>query len=159
MNAQDLMEALDGRFGRAVCPVCEDRPHAHQAPSLSIRQGDRGILLHCFYGCAREDIVRVLRDRGLWKAPTQRETQYRNKGALAELIRWAHTVIALAESDEERGIQILDFRDKADLLRARRVTVAYPDVRPWLSYGLRSRRPPAFFPAVAAASFAAATPR
>lgn len=56
----DLVGALGGswhgRTAMCLCPVHDDR-----TPSLSIRQGDRGILVTCFAGCAREDVLRALR--------------------------------------------------------------------------------------------------
>lgn len=56
----DLVGALGGSWhGRTAmcrCPVHDDR-----TPSLSIRQGDRGILVTCFAGCDREDVLRALR--------------------------------------------------------------------------------------------------
>lgn len=39
-----------------LCPA-----HSDRTPSLSIRQGNRGILVTCFAGCHREDILRELR--------------------------------------------------------------------------------------------------
>lgn len=37
------------------CPAHDDR-----SPSLSIRQGDRGLLVHCYAGCLNADVLRVL---------------------------------------------------------------------------------------------------
>jgi len=56
----DLVGSLGGSWhGRtAMCPC---PAHADSTPSLSIRQGNRGILVTCFAGCDREDILRELR--------------------------------------------------------------------------------------------------
>lgn len=56
----DLVGSLGGTWhGRtAMCPC---PAHADKTPSLSIRQGNRGILVTCFAGCDREDILRELR--------------------------------------------------------------------------------------------------
>ena len=55
----DLVHALGGSWaGRTAmcrCPV-----HADSQPSLSLRQGDHGMLVHCFAGCAPEDVLREL---------------------------------------------------------------------------------------------------
>lgn len=55
----NLVGALGGRWhGRtalARCPV-----HADRTPSLSLRQGDTGILVTCFAGCERKDVLREL---------------------------------------------------------------------------------------------------
>lgn len=57
----DLVGTLGGTWhGRTAmcrCPV-----HADTRPSLSIRQGDHGILVTCFAGCDRIDVLRALRD-------------------------------------------------------------------------------------------------
>lgn len=45
-----------GNYAMARCPA-----HADREPSLSLRQGDRGILVHCFAGCSNEDVLRELR--------------------------------------------------------------------------------------------------
>ncbi len=44
-----------GNVAMCRCPAHEDR-----TPSLSIRQGDRAILVTCFAGCASEDVLRAI---------------------------------------------------------------------------------------------------
>lgn len=46
-----------GSYAMCRCPV-----HVDRTPSLSIRQGTSGILVHCFAGCNPRDIMRVLRN-------------------------------------------------------------------------------------------------
>lgn len=60
---QDLIDLVGtlggvwhGRTAMCLCPA-----HVDRTPSLSIRQGDRGILVTCFAGCNREDVLRELR--------------------------------------------------------------------------------------------------
>lgn len=56
----DLVGSLGGTWhGRTA--MCRCPAHADRTPSLSIRQGNRGILVTCFAGCDREDILRELR--------------------------------------------------------------------------------------------------
>jgi len=56
----DLVGALGGVWhGR--CAMCRCPAHDDRRPSLSIRQGDHGILVTCFAGCSREDVLRELR--------------------------------------------------------------------------------------------------
>ena len=66
----DLVGALGGvwhgRTAMCLCPA-----HADRTPSLSIRQGDRGILVTCFAGCDRGDILRELR-----RVPTRGHFSY-----------------------------------------------------------------------------------
>jgi hypothetical protein len=56
MRAEQLTRSLGGRwhgqYGTARCPAHDDR-----SPSLSIRDGEVGVLLlHCFAGCQYRDI-------------------------------------------------------------------------------------------------------
>ncbi len=55
----DIVAALRGRwhgsYAMCVCPA-----HADRTPSLSVRQGERGILVHCFAGCRSEDVLREI---------------------------------------------------------------------------------------------------
>ncbi len=41
--------------------MCRCPSHADATPSLSLRQGDRGVLVHCFAGCEAEDVLRDLK--------------------------------------------------------------------------------------------------
>jgi putative DNA primase/helicase len=64
--AREITEALRGRWnaaanrGSARCPVHDDH-----SPSLLLSDGDKALLVHCFAGCDRRDILAALRDRGL----------------------------------------------------------------------------------------------
>lgn len=69
----DLVGTLGGSWSGNVamvrCPAHDDRE-----PSLSLRQGDRGILVTCFAGCDRMDVLRELRRirvRGGYPMPAQ----------------------------------------------------------------------------------------
>jgi hypothetical protein len=60
MNIDDLLTRLDnvkprGSRWTARCPA-----HADKNPSLSIREGERGILLHCFANCTLQEICAAL---------------------------------------------------------------------------------------------------
>ena len=60
MNAEDFISHLPGarRSGRgwtARCPAHEDR-----TPSLSVSEGDRGILLKCWTGCSLDEVCAAL---------------------------------------------------------------------------------------------------
>src|SRR3546814_13534960 len=63
-----------------LCPA-----HADRTPSLSIRQGDRGILVTCFAGCDREDVLRELRRVPLRQRYSYRDTPARASGNAARL--------------------------------------------------------------------------
>jgi putative DNA primase/helicase len=47
--------AWHGNYALCLCPAHDDR-----SPSLSVRAGDRAVLVHCFAGCAQEDIFAAL---------------------------------------------------------------------------------------------------
>ena len=55
----DLVGTLKGRW-RGHSAMCLCPAHADGSPSLSLRQGDAGILVHCFAGCSPEDVLREL---------------------------------------------------------------------------------------------------
>jgi putative DNA primase/helicase len=63
-GAREITHALGGRWrvrnGLVRC-VC----HEDKTPSLSIGDGDHGIVVKCFAGCDGADILRELRRRGL----------------------------------------------------------------------------------------------
>ena len=72
MNAEAIAKALKGhRAGScwmACCPVHDDR-----TPSLSITEGKTGkVLVRCHAGCEQNDVIEVLRSRGLWGPKDQR---------------------------------------------------------------------------------------
>ena len=72
--AQQLTIQLRGKwhggYGTARCPAHDDR-----TPSLSIRDGDRGIIMKCFAGCTYRDIVDTLRrDHWLNDEPRRKES-------------------------------------------------------------------------------------
>lgn len=56
----NLVGALGGTWS-GYRAICRCPAHGDTNPSLSIRQGDRGILVTCFAGCARDDVLRELR--------------------------------------------------------------------------------------------------
>ncbi len=56
----DLVGTLGGTWYRYVA-MCRCPAHSDATPSLSIRQGDSDILVTCFAGCARDDVLRELR--------------------------------------------------------------------------------------------------
>lgn len=60
MTINDLLSRLSGVKQRgtrwsATCPAHEDR-----SPSLSISEGDRGLLLRCFAGCSIQELCSAL---------------------------------------------------------------------------------------------------
>ncbi len=70
MSVEFLARALDARRAgsqwMAPCPAHEDTN-----PSLSIRDIDGKILLHCHAGCSQRDIITALKARGLWESTSE----------------------------------------------------------------------------------------
>jgi putative DNA primase/helicase len=67
MSADSLARALDGRRSGsswiAKCPAHDDRN-----PSLSIREADGKVLLHCHAGCSQRAVIEALKALGLWES-------------------------------------------------------------------------------------------
>ena len=56
----DLVGSLGGSW-HGYTAMCRCPAHADGTPSLSLRQGDHQILVTCFAGCMRHDVLRALR--------------------------------------------------------------------------------------------------
>ncbi|UVO53736.1 toprim domain-containing protein [Sphingomonas sp. SUN039] len=54
-----LVDALGGSWS-GYRALCRCPAHADKTPSLSVRQGDRNILVHCFAGCDSIDVLREM---------------------------------------------------------------------------------------------------
>ncbi|MBY6088957.1 toprim domain-containing protein [Maritimibacter alkaliphilus] len=98
LNAQELSQALGGRwhghYGLAFCPAHEN----HQTPALNIAMGATGKpLLYCFGGCAYRDILLALEARGL--------RVNRQAGPLA-IKAWTPTASAASKWRADRARQI-----------------------------------------------------
>lgn len=99
-----------GAYAMARCPA-----HADRAPSLSLRQGDHRILVHCFAGCANEDVLRELgRVSPIRGSPPPR---YRPEGSGAQVERLWEQGIAIRGTLAER------------YLRARNLPIDLEDLR------------------------------
>lgn len=66
MSAEDLTRDLYGKwhgsYGTAQCPAHDDRN-----PSLSVKDGDDGMLLvHCHAGCSQDAVIAAMKERELW---------------------------------------------------------------------------------------------
>ena len=60
LKTLQLVDALGGRW-HGYSALCRCPAHADATPSLSIRQGDRALLVTCFAGCDPIDVLRALR--------------------------------------------------------------------------------------------------
>ena len=68
--ARELNARREGRHWMARCPAHDDR-----TPSLSIRQGDDRVLIHCFAGCSQQAVIAALAARHLWSSDVPRVTR------------------------------------------------------------------------------------
>lgn len=110
----DIVAALRGRwhgsYAMCICPV-----HADQTPSLSVRQGERGLLVHCFAGCRNEDVLRQIgRTKPILNSPPP---SYRREGAEPNV-----------RSLWDQGTKIQGTLGEV-YLRSRRLPVNLPDLR------------------------------
>jgi len=110
----DIVAALKGRwhgsYAMCVCPA-----HADRTPSLSVRQGERGRLVHCFAGCRSEDVLRAIgRTKPILNSPSP---SYRPEGTAPNVRRiW------------DQGTEIRGTLGEV-YLRSRRLPVDLPDLR------------------------------
>lgn len=110
----DIVAALKGRwhgsYAMCVCPA-----HADRTPSLSVRQGERGILVHCFAGCRSEDVLlEIGRTKPILNSPP---ASYRPEGTAPNVRRiW------------DQGTGIRGTLGEV-YLRSRRLPVDLPDLR------------------------------
>ena len=86
MTAVDIASALGGkRSGRswmAKCPA-----HGERTPSLSIREANGKVLIHCFGGCSQTAVIDALRSRGLWQEAPRQDWTPEQRRAWAEARR------------------------------------------------------------------------
>lgn len=67
--ARVLKARRSGNGWMAKCPAHDD-----QNPSLSIRDSDGKVLLHCHAGCTQGDVIDALKVRGVWQPePTENQ--------------------------------------------------------------------------------------
>jgi hypothetical protein len=80
MTAADIAAVLGGAGRSGQWWTCRCPVHDDQTPSLSVRDGDRGLLVRCWGGCDPRDVLAELRRRGLIGG----RAEYRPKAAAAQ---------------------------------------------------------------------------
>lgn len=97
MDARAIAEALDGKWEgrqyRCLCPV-------HGGHALMVRDSDSTPLLHCWGGCEFREIVRELRDRGLWPESSAEAKQQARERKRAEDVEQARRIVVMAHESE-----------------------------------------------------------
>ena len=117
MTSTELLSRLDGVKPRGTGKwSAKCIAHADTNPSLSIREGERGILLHCWAGCTLAAITRALnlsvKDL-FYDAPDSR-TAYRDR------IRRTQERQRKAQQNEVDGFTIDALREAEHFVRSRR---------------------------------------
>lgn len=102
VTAERLAAALNARPAgkgkwRACCPAHDDKN-----PSLSIAETHGRTLVYCFAGCTQQEVIDVLRFRGLWGKSRSKFRRWVDPQDLA----WATTVLACANHDRQQGREI-----------------------------------------------------
>lgn len=99
-----------GSYAMCRCPAHDDR-----TPSLSIRQGLSGVLVHCFAGCNPRDIIRALRNTDRVRGVEPRPTQSLHSSQLAQRLLERGNLMrnTLEQNWRERG----RYSDALDITR------------------------------------------
>ena len=80
----DIVAGLKGRWHGSYA-MCRCPAHADEKASLSVRQGHRGLLFHCFAGCRNEDVLRaIFQTKPIFNSPAP---NYRASAATANAKR------------------------------------------------------------------------
>ncbi|MFZ5702694.1 MAG: hypothetical protein ACOY4P_15220 [Pseudomonadota bacterium] len=145
MTVADLLPRLAGvrktnKGWSARCPAHPDR-----SPSLSIAEGERGILLHCHAGCDTDAVCAALgltltdlcagerQTSGTRRQHTPRRLTPREWLAAAELGVWRGAIAreyrALAVLDRARGLDVSQWTDADYDAAMAAVARAYDDLR------------------------------
>jgi putative DNA primase/helicase len=83
MTVETIARALGGRkVGRGWMACCA--VHGDREPSLSIRDADGKVLVHCHAGCNQRDVIAALQERGLWNGATRQPLGRANRRRAAE---------------------------------------------------------------------------
>jgi hypothetical protein len=156
-EAARIAGALDGKPGRGRlgvyyrcrCPLpTHGNGRGDHDRSLSVRDGDSRVLLHCFTGCPSDQIFAVLLRRGLL------ERDYRGQGAGPQCEAIAPETLAITPDSEARATWCDSapaagtIIETAYLRRVRGITVAPP---PSLRYSQQPFQNRVVLPAMVAA--------
>ena len=72
MTADSIVRTLEARRSGS-CWMAKCPAHDDNNPSLSIREVDGKVLLHCHAGCPQRDVIEALKVRGVWQQPERIE--------------------------------------------------------------------------------------
>lgn len=132
MDAETITRKLNGNWrggaGSAACPICQTERRRDQT-GLSIRDGDKGVLLFCFKGgCAFADIAAAIdlpRESGEVDFEAMKKAKQRQDAFDKEKLAKARAVW-------DRAIPIAGTKAEA-YLRSRAITIPLPDTLRFLA--------------------------
>lgn len=121
----------------ARCPAHDDKK-----PSLSVKDGTRGVMLKCWSGCAFADIVEALglKPSALFHVPLSDDELARRAGLATRAVLAHHALVVLIGANQGPPFA---GRDVLDLREASRVLGPAPTVRfaAWCARALLAGRP------------------
>jgi len=100
MTAEFIAHALSARRSGS-CWMAKCPAHDDSNPSLSIREADGKVLLHCHAGCRQRDVIDALKAKGLW--PKRQVTQRRAIVATYDYVDEAGNVLYQVVRTEPKG--------------------------------------------------------
>jgi putative DNA primase/helicase len=135
MRAARIAAALGGARRSGRWWSCRYPAHDDRSPSLSLRDGDRGLIAHCWAGCNPRDVLAVLRSQRLILGPSNgtpraEESQSGHSADAARRIGWARQI--WNRTRDARGTPVVAY------LAERGITIA---PLPSLRYAPSLRRP------------------
>ena len=116
MTVEDLLPRLEAVRSHSIGKwTARCKAHQDTSPSLSIREGERGILLHCWAGCTLESIVQALNlsVKDLFYDAPDTRTAYQDR------IRHTRERQLKAQHDEVDGLAVDALREAEYFLRLR----------------------------------------
>jgi putative DNA primase/helicase len=66
LTARTIADALVGKRQSDGGYMCLCPAHDDKTPSLSLKDGDKGVLVYCHAGCSQEAVIAALSAKGLW---------------------------------------------------------------------------------------------
>ena len=72
-DAKHIAAALGGKkSGTGYIANCVG--HDDTNPSMTIADGDKGVVVRCHAGCSQQELIAALRAKGLWATPKKNGT-------------------------------------------------------------------------------------
>ena len=126
-----------GNHWQARCPAHDDRK-----PSLSVKDGERGVIVKCWSGCTFASIVEAmgLKASDLFHVPMSEDEIARRAGLATRAVLAHHALVVLIAGNQGPPFA---GRDLLDIREAHRILAPAPSVRfaAWCARALLAGRP------------------